>query len=77
MRLFIAIEVTEAWRTAAAAQQRALFDALPIEMHRSLRPVREELMHLTMRFLGEVVEGGINPWQAKTVLSQLAVNAPR
>lgn len=64
MRLFIAIEVTEAWRAAAAAQQRALLDALPIEMHRSLRPVREELMHITMRFLGEVDDGGIDPLQA-------------
>ncbi len=64
MRLFIAIEETEAWRAAAAAQQRALLDALPVEMHRSLRPVREELMHITMRFLGEVDDGGIDPLQA-------------
>jgi 2'-5' RNA ligase len=64
VRLFIALEVPEAWRQAAVAQQEALFAAVSPETRRSLRPVRADLMHLTLRFLGEVDEGGIDPLQA-------------
>lgn len=64
MRLFIALEVPEAWRRAAAVQQDALVAALTPETRRALRPVRADLLHLTLRFLGEVDEGGIDPLQA-------------
>lgn len=64
MRLFIAIEAPDAWRVAAEAQQAALLAALPGATRRALRPVRPELLHLTLRFLGEVDEGAVDPLQA-------------
>ena len=64
MRLFIAIEVPEAWRAVATAQQQALVAALAPEVRPALRPVRAELMHITLRFLGEVDEGAVDPLQA-------------
>ena len=64
MRLFIALEVPGAWCAAAAAQQQALVAALPSEVRPALRLVRPELMHLTLRFLGEVDEGGVDSLQA-------------
>lgn len=60
MRLFLAIEPPEAWRRAAA---RAL--ATLDEQHPGLlRPVRPELLHLTLRFLGEVAEERLEPLEA-------------
>ncbi len=50
MRLFVAIEAPEAWRRAAAAVQRAL----PSEVRDALRLVDPALMHVTLRFLGDV-----------------------
>lgn len=64
MRLFIALEVPDAWRAAATAQQQALAVMLSPETRRALRPVGADLMHLTLRFLGEVDEGGVDPLQA-------------
>jgi len=63
VRLFIALDVPESWRVAAAAQQRALIEAIP-GARRVLRLVQPDLMHLTLRFLGEVDEGGVDPLQA-------------
>ena len=60
MRLFLAIELTEAWRRAAEAATAAL----AAEHARSLRVVRPELLHLTVRFLGEVDEARVEPLQA-------------
>jgi len=64
MRLFIALEVPDTWRAAATAQQEALAAALPAATRRELRPVHADLLHVTLRFLGEVDEGGIDPLQA-------------
>lgn len=52
MRLFIAIEVPEAWRAAAASLQAAM----PAGLRRVLRFVDPSLMHVTLRFIGEVDE---------------------
>ena len=51
MRLFVALELPEAWRTAAERAQAALRAAAE---PRLLRFVDPALMHLTLRFLGEV-----------------------
>ncbi len=55
MRLFIAIEAPEAWRDAAQQVQRSL----PADVRGLLRLVSPELMHLTLRFLGEVPEQNV------------------
>ena len=60
MRLFLAIEPPEAWRRAAAAALATL-DELHPDL---LRPVRPELLHLTLRFLGEVGEERLEPLRA-------------
>ena len=52
MRLFLAIEPPAAWRAAAARAAASLAARCPD----SLRPVRPELLHLTLRFLGETGE---------------------
>ncbi|MSQ31019.1 MAG: RNA 2',3'-cyclic phosphodiesterase [Dehalococcoidia bacterium] len=64
MRLFIAIEVSDEWRAVATSQQEALIAALPPAVRAHLRPVGAELLHVTLRFLGEVDEGAIDPLQA-------------
>ena len=64
MRLFIAVDVPDAWRAAAAVQQQALEEMLPADTRRALRPVRGELMHLTVRFLGELEESAVMPLRA-------------
>jgi 2'-5' RNA ligase len=53
VRLFVAIELTETWREAAVATRHALEDALDAHAARALRWVDPELLHLTLRFLGE------------------------
>ncbi len=50
MRLFIALDVPTAWRSAAADATAALARSAPDV----LRAVDPHLMHLTLRFLGEV-----------------------
>ncbi len=57
MRLFIAIEVPDDWRTAARATTEALVHASGVR----LRVVDPALMHLTLRFLGEVAEARVEP----------------
>ncbi|MGE3858052.1 MAG: RNA 2',3'-cyclic phosphodiesterase [Dehalococcoidia bacterium] len=64
MRLFIALEVPETWRAAAAAQQEAIASMLPEATRAALRPVHPDLLHVTLRFLGEMDEGAIDPLQA-------------
>ena len=64
MRLFVAIEAPESWQRAAADVQRRLAEALPPAPQRALRPVDPALMHLTLRFLGEVDERRAEALQA-------------
>lgn len=52
MRLFVALELPEAWRAAALALRRDLEHALDEESRRALRWVEPALLHLTLRFLG-------------------------
>lgn len=52
MRLFIALETPPEWAAAA----RALQQAFPADLRHVLRLVDPALMHLTLRFLGEVPE---------------------
>lgn len=52
VRLFVAIEIPESWREAA----RLARTALERETRAPLRWVDPALMHLTLRFLGEVAE---------------------
>jgi RNA 2',3'-cyclic 3'-phosphodiesterase len=52
MRLFVAIDVPEAWRTALTEAQRAM----PPDLARSLRFVEPHLVHLTLKFIGEVAD---------------------
>ncbi len=52
VRLFISVELSEAWRDAA----RAARAALERQVEAPLRWVDPRLMHLTLRFLGEVPE---------------------
>lgn len=53
MRLFVALDPPDAWRVAAASAQSGL--RLHVEP-RLLRFVDQALMHLTLRFLGEVTD---------------------
>jgi 2'-5' RNA ligase len=59
VRLFVALEVPDSWRTAAGEVRLALetaLDAVPEEpdIAARLRWVAPELLHLTLRFIGEV-----------------------
>ena len=57
LRLFVAIELPEAWKQALQALQNAMQAALEADPRtRGVRPrwVRPEGMHLTLKFLGEV-----------------------
>lgn len=58
MRLFVAIEVPEPWREAAREARRAL-DRDRALTGPPLRWVDPALMHLTLRFLGEVPDGAV------------------
>jgi 2'-5' RNA ligase len=70
VRLFVTVEAPEAWRAEAVAQQEALLDALPPDTREALRVVSAELMHVTLRFLGEVEEEIVAPLQ--TALGRVA-----
>jgi RNA 2',3'-cyclic 3'-phosphodiesterase len=57
MRLFMALDLTDAARQAIAAEQRRLGTAMGGSDRSSFKWVRPEHMHLTLVFLGEVDEG--------------------
>lgn len=52
MRLFVAVEVPDAWRSVASAATEVIARASNV----SMRLVHPSLMHITLRFLGEVPE---------------------
>ena len=58
MRLFVAIELPDAWLREAARALDALAAALGDDAD-ALRPVTPDRMHLTLRFLGEVDAGRV------------------
>lgn len=60
MRLFIALDISADWREAAVSAIAAIAPAAP----GALRPVDPSLMHLTLRFLGEVDEPIVPALQA-------------
>jgi 2'-5' RNA ligase len=55
MRLFIALDLPEAWKHALETLQRDLQTAIASQLGPNLRPrwVRPEGIHLTLRFLGD------------------------
>ncbi|MGE0135928.1 MAG: RNA 2',3'-cyclic phosphodiesterase [Dehalococcoidia bacterium] len=57
MRLFVAIGVPDSWRAAAAAATAAIERDSGVR----LRAVHPSLMHLTLRFLGEVPDDRVAP----------------
>ena len=57
MRLFLALEIPDEWRREA----RCAAPALAAAHDDALRTVGESLMHLTLRFLGEVDEEVLGP----------------
>lgn len=63
MRLFVALEVPGTWRSAATRVRRDLERTLG-EDGRVLRWVDPELLHLTLRFLGEYPDGEVARLQA-------------
>lgn len=64
MRLFVALELPEAWRAATLALRRDLEHDLDEEAQRALRWVEPELLHLTLRFLGEFADTEVGRLQA-------------
>ncbi len=56
MRLFIALEIPDAWREAA----RDAIAGLPSEARAVLRAVPPERLHVTLRFIGEYPEDGLS-----------------
>ena len=57
MRLFVALDVPEPWREAAAHATEVIARTSGVR----LRAVHPSLMHLTLRFLGEVPEDRVAP----------------
>lgn len=64
MRLFVALELPDTWRTAAIEVRAALESALDAEAARALRWVDPALLHLTLRFLGEFPDTEVPRLQA-------------
>ncbi|MCC6235983.1 MAG: RNA 2',3'-cyclic phosphodiesterase [Dehalococcoidia bacterium] len=64
MRLFVALELPEAWRAAALTLRLEWERGLDEEARRALRWVEPELLHLTLRFLGEFADTGVPQLQA-------------
>ena len=55
MRLFVAIEVPDSWRAIASATNEIIGQSVGA-LNASMRFVDPSLMHITLRFLGEVAE---------------------
>ena len=70
MRCFIAIDIDDNLRTGIAELQRDLQDKIHLRKGR-LKWVRPELMHLTLKFLGEVEEERL-PQLSRAVASAAA-----
>lgn len=56
MRVFAAVELPEEVRHRIAAAARSLLEGV-----RAARPVREENLHVTVRFVGEVASSAVDP----------------
>ena len=74
-RCFVAVELSAEVRQSAAGAQSALRDRLARDSARSLRFVRAEALHVTMRFLGHV-ESEHLPEVADAIRAGLADAAP-
>ncbi len=61
MRLFVAVELPEPWREAARAARAAIEGEVGAPVAAAMRWVDPALMHLTVRFLGEVEERALEP----------------
>jgi 2'-5' RNA ligase len=59
MRLFVAIESPGEWRNAALEARRHIEDRVSPETARALRWVAPDLLHLTLRFIGEYPEADL------------------
>ena len=72
MRLFVAIELPEAWKDALADLQRRMQEALDADTQTAslrLRWVRPEGIHLTLKFIGEVTADRLPAIQAQLALA--------
>lgn len=56
MRVFAAVELPEEVRARIAAAARSLLEGV-----RAAKPVREENLHVTVRFVGEVAAAAVDP----------------
>jgi 2'-5' RNA ligase len=75
LRLFVAIELPDAWKEAVAAYQRRLQERISIDAPRvRLRYVRPEGVHLTLKFLGETPANRLPSIEG--ALSQAVTTAP-
>lgn len=80
MRLFVAIELPEAWRVEATAARRWLLDRLlhpsgeAVDDQPGLRFTSPERLHLTLRFLGEVDEAALPALQQQLAGEVVAVD---
>ena len=63
MRLFVALELPDAWRDAAVEVRAALEATLDVASSRALRWVRPDLLHVTLRFLGEFPDADLDRLQ--------------
>jgi 2'-5' RNA ligase len=64
VRLFVALELPDAWRDVAIELRATLDGVLDAESARALRWVQPDLLHLTLRFLGEFPETNLDRLRA-------------
>ncbi len=74
MRLFVALELTAAWRQALSAVQKRL---RRLDRNACVRWVDPGGIHLTLRFLGEVDEDRVQPLAAALQSALAGHDAPR